>query len=107
MIENVGLKWSVVESIPVHETIKTGKPAAPGFRSRQDLIDNYKNSVINMSKAGLDILCYNFMPVVDWTRTDLEFDWQDGSKALKFDMDAFAAFDLHILKRKNASNDFT
>ncbi len=106
MIENHGLKWSVVESIPVHETIKTGKPGNDG-RTRQDLINNYKHSLINMARGGLDILCYNFMPVVDWTRTDLEFDWPDGSKALKFDMDAFAAFDLHIMQRSNASKDYT
>ena len=69
MIESAGLSWSVVESIPVPESIKTGQNYN-GFR-RQDFINNYKQSIINISKAGLDILCYNFMPVVDWTRTDL------------------------------------
>lgn len=74
LIEAAGLKWSVVESIPVHESIKTGKPDVTSGRNRKYFIDNYKQSIKNMAKAGLDILCYNFMPVVDWTRTDLEFE---------------------------------
>ena len=107
LIEASGLKWSVVESIPVHESIKTGKPCESTKNSRQFYINTYKQSIINMSKAGLDILCYNFMPVVDWTRTDLEFEWTDGSQALKFDFDAFAAFDLFLLKRLNAEKDYS
>ena len=62
---------------------------------------------LNMFKAGLDILCYNFMPVVDWTRTDLEFEYNDGSNALKFDFDAFAAFDIFLMRRSNAQKDYT
>ena len=107
LIEASGLKWSVVESIPVHESIKTGKPCDFTQNSRQFYINAYKQSIINMSKAGLDILCYNFMPVVDWTRTDLEFEWTDGSQALKFDFDAFAAFDIFLLKRLNAEKDYS
>ena len=60
-----------------------------------------------MAKVGLDILCYNFMPVVDWTRTDLDFEWSDGSHALKFDFDAFSVFDIFLLKRAQAENDYT
>lgn len=107
LIEDAGLTWSVVESIPVHESIKTGKPDLKTGQSRQHFINNYKQSIINMSKAGLDILCYNFMPVVDWTRTDLEFEYSDGSNALKFDFDQFAAFDLFMMRRKNAENDYS
>ena len=172
MIEESGLKWSVVESIPVSESIKTGKIDSTNNMTRQNFISNYKQSIINMSKAGLgdiyvpmcwvdlsfnsmvldfffdrnfrtatylkdcyidtqfhnknnpwfetqvkselghinvtlDILCYNFMPVVDWTRTDLEFEYNDGSNALKFDFDAFAAFDIFLMKRTNAQNDYT
>jgi len=107
MIEESGLKWSVVESIPVSESIKTGKIDSTNNMTRQNFISNYKQSIINMSKAGLDILCYNFMPVVDWTRTDLEFEYNDGSNALKFDFDAFAAFDIFLMRRTNAQNDYT
>ena len=107
MIEESGLKWSVVESIPVSESIKTGKIDSTTNMTRQNFISNYKQSIINMSKAGLDILCYNFMPVVDWTRTDLEFEYNDGSNALKFDFDAFAAFDIFLMRRTNAQNDYT
>ena len=63
--------------------------------------------MINMSKAGLDILCYNFMPVVDWTRTDLEFEWSNGARALKFDFDAFAVFDIYLMGRNNAEQSYS
>ena len=106
LIEASSLKWSVVESIPVHESIKTGKICEAG-NSRQFYINAYKQSIIHMAKSGLDILCYNFMPVVDWTRTDLEFEWTDGSQALKFDFDAFTAFDIFLLKRLNAAKDYS
>jgi len=101
IIEEAGLSWSVVESIPVHEQIKYGGP------DRDRFIEAYQQSVRNMGACGLDVLCYNFMPVVDWTRTDLEFEWGDKSIALRFDLREFAAFDLFILKRRGAEADYT
>ena len=100
-IESNGLKWSVVESLPVSEAIKYGGA------NREALIENYKISLANLGKAGIKTACYNFMPVIDWVRTDLEYPLEDGTYSLYYNHIHFAYFDCMILKRKNAEQDYS
>lgn len=100
-IESYGMRWSVVESLPVCEAIKYAGP------ERDQLIENYKVSLANLGKCGVKTVCYNFMPVIDWVRTDLQHPWADGSSSLYYDRVRFAYFDTRILQRAGAEKDYT
>ena len=101
LVKEAGFSWSVVESVNIHESIKTG---APG---RDQYIENYIKTLKNLSAEGIGIVCYNFMPVLDWTRTNLDFRLSNGASALRYHAPAVAAFDLYILERPGAFDDFT
>ncbi len=100
-IEAEGLKWSVVESIPIHDAIKLGNKQAKHY------IENWIQTMRNLAAIGLQVICYNFMPVVDWTRTDLRWKTRRGGLALRFDPVEFAAYDLFLLRRTGAAQDYT
>ncbi|WP_295712049.1 mannonate dehydratase [Mucilaginibacter sp.] len=101
LIEEAGLRWSVVESVNIHESIKTAGA------DRDKYIENYISTLQNLAKAGIEIVCYNFMPVLDWTRTDLDYLLPNQATALRYDAKALAAFDLYILERNGARDDYS
>lgn len=100
-IEAAGLGWTVVESLPVHEALKTGGP------DRDRLLDQYRESLRHLAANGITVVTYNFMPLLDWTRTDLAWALPDGALALRFELEAVAAYDLHLLRRPGAERDYS
>ncbi len=100
-IQQAGLDWKVVESVPIHDDIKRRSG------NYEQFIDNYKICIRHLARAGVVVITYNFMPVMDWVRTDLNFQLEDGGTALRYDGDAIAAFDLHILRRPEAYDEYT
>ena len=101
LIQNAGLKWAVVESVPIHEDIKQR------IGDYERYIENYKTTLKNLASCGIYTVCYNFMPVLDWTRTHLYKTLADGSTALSFEIDALRAFDLYVVKRNRATEDYS
>ncbi len=99
-IEDAGLKWTVVESVPLHADIQKGNAG------RDEKIEAYKQTIRNLAEVGVGVICYNFMPIVDWTRTELGFELQNGAQALRFDAAQFAAYDVYMLKRRDAALDY-
>ena len=99
-IHLAGLRWSVVESVPVHRDIQLGS------KNRDELIANYATTIRNLAESGIRVICYNFMPVLDWTRTDLDYRLPNGAEALRFDIARFAAYDVFILERESAEKDY-
>ena len=104
MVQAAGLDWRVVESLPVHEEIKRAGPDGPGWDAR---IEAYADSLLHLGEAGIRVVTYNFMPLLEWTRTDLAWALPDGALALRFELAAVAAFDLWILRRAGAERDYT
>ncbi len=99
-IEDAGMRWSVVESVPLHADILKGNAG------RDQKIEAYKQTIRNLAEVGVGVICYNFMPIVDWTRTELGFELQNGAEALRFDAAQFAAYDVYMLKRRDAELDY-
>ena len=99
-IEAAGLKWSVVESVPVHADIQKGNSGC------DQKIETYQQTIRNLAEVGIGVICYNFMPIVDWTRTELDYQLPNGAEALRFDAAQFAAYDVHMLKRSDAELDY-